>query len=251
MTPHDSLLFWRTLGGSLLLLGLVTGLVVATDEAYSTLGMRVARLCAFCPLIAAVAMASCLGLATRRGELRALSVLGASPWTAAFGALCAAWLFGAVAALILLTPLADVSSLFPAPPISSGWHWQGDAFVEPVRGIRVEADGAISFITQQDPTKSALVPGGLEALSAILPQALVLPPWLAAPLAPRARVFGLLLSLALTLLALHAVALGQLPRLLLPLVAAPLGAQLALSLERGQRQVTLFRTMLGRIPRKR
>ena len=251
MTPHDSLLFWRTLAGALLLLALVTGVVVATDEAYSTFGMRVARLCAFCPLIAAVAMGSCLGLAAQRGELRALSVLGASPWTAAFGALCAAWLFGGVASLMLVTPLADVSSLFPAPPLSSGWHWQGDGFVEPARGIRVEADGAVSFIAQQHRTRQAMGPGGLEALSAILPQALVLPPWLAAPLVLRARVWALLLSLALTLVALHAIALGQLPRLLLPLVAAPLGAQLALSLERGQRQVTVFRAMLGRTPRAR
>lgn len=251
MTPHDSLLFRRTLGGSLLLLVLVTGLVVATDEAYSTTGMRVARLCAFSPLIAAVAMGSCLGLATRRGELRALAVLGASPWTAAFGALCAAWLFGTVAALVLLTPLADVSSLFPAPPIDSGWHWRGDAFVEPLRGIRIDSTGAVSFIAERDRASEGLVPGRLEAVSAVLPQALVLPPWLAAPLALRARVWGLAFSLALTLLALHAVALGQIPRLLLPLVAAPLGAQLALSLERGQRQVALFRAMLGRMPRQR
>lgn len=251
MTPHDSRLFWRTLGLCLVVLGLVTGIVVMTDEVYSTAQMRVARLCAFSPLIAGVASASSLALARRRGELRALAALGASPWGAGWGALCAAWLFGAVMALVLLTPLSDVSSLFPEPPVSSGWLLQGDAFVEPGRGIRVEADGRVAFIDKQTPPAAFLNPGGVEALAAVLPQALVLPPWLLAPLRNAARAVGLLLTLALTLLALHAAALGRMPQLLLPLVALPLGAQLALALERSRMQVALYSAMLGRGARRR
>lgn len=251
MTPHDSRLFWQTLGLAVVILGLVTGVVVMTDEVYSTAGMRVARLCAFSPLMAGVASASCLELARRRGELRALEALGASPWGAGWGALCAAWLFGVAMALTLLTPLVDVSSLFPEPPVSSGWLLQGDAFVEPARGIRVEADGRVEFIDKQSAPRAFLSPGGLEALAAVLPQALVLPPWLVAPIRMAGRAFGLGLTLALTLLALHAAALGRMPQLLLPLVAAPLGVQLALALEQSRMQVALFSAMLGRGARRR
>lgn len=246
MTPHDTQLFWRTLGASVLLLALVLGVVVATDEAYSTAAMRVARLCAFAPLIAGVALVASLQRAERRGELRALAGLGASPWGAAWGALCAAWLFGCVASLVVLTPLADVTALFPEPPVRSGWTLGGAGFFEPARGIEVVADGTVRFLEPEPGRTAFSKPGGWQAMSTLLPQALVLPGWLAAPIRPRTRAWGFGLTLAFTLLALHAAALGQLSGLLLPLVAAPIGAQLAVALERSRSQVTVFAAMLGR-----
>lgn len=246
MTSHDTQLFWRTLGACFLVLGLVLGVVLATDEAYSTAQMRVARLCAFAPLIAGLALVVSLQRAERRGELRALAGLGASPWGAAWGGLCAAWLFGGSASLIVLTPLADVSALFPEPPVSSGWTLGTNGFFEPTRGIEVVADGSVRFLEREPGRLPFSKPGGWQAMSTLLPQALVLPGWLAAPLRPRTRVWGFGLTLALTLLALHAAALGRLSSILLPLVAAPIGAQLAIALERSRNQVTVFAAVLGR-----
>jgi len=246
MTPHDSQLFWRTLGTCFLVLGLVLGVVLATDEAYSTAQMRVARLCAFSPLIAGVALVVSLQRAERRGELRALAGLGASPWGAAWGALCAAWLFGGVASLVVLTPFADASALFPEPPVTSGWTVGTNGFFEPKRGIEVVADGSLRFLEPVPGRAAFSKPGSWQAMSTLLPQALVLPAWLAAPLRPRTRAWGFGLTLAFTLLALHAAALGHLSTILLPLVAAPIGAQLAVALERSRSQVTVFAAMLGR-----
>lgn len=246
MTPHDTQLFWRTLGTAGLVLGLVLGVVMATDEAYSTAQMRVARLCAFAPLIAGVALVISLQRAERRGELRALAGMGASPWGAAWGALCAAWLFGSLASLVVLTPLADVAALFPAPPVTSGWTVGSNGFFEPKRGLEVVADGTVRFLEPGRGVALFAKPTGWQATSTLLPQALVLPAWLAAPIKPRTRAWGFGLTLALTLLALHAAALGRLSFFLLPLVAAPIGAQLAVALERSRSQVTLFAAMLGR-----
>lgn len=245
MTPHDWQLFWRTLGLCGVVLALLTGIVVATDEAYSTWPMRVARLCAFSPLVAVLALGSALELAKRRGELRALEALGASPWGASWGALCASWAFGGLAALTLLTSWADVSSLFPAPPVTSGWLLEGDAFLEPRQGLLVARDGMVRFVDKRVVDAPFSTPGGLEALSAVLPQVLVLPAWMVAPLKKRTRAWGLGLTASLTLLAFHAAALGRLSLLLLPLVALPIGAQLAVALERGRSQVSLFSAMLG------
>ena len=246
MTHHDSQLFWRTLGSCFLVLALVLGVVVATDEAYSTAQMRVARLCALAPLIAGGALVVSLQRAERRGELRALAALGASPWGAAWGALCAAWVFGSIASLVVLTPLADVSSLFPEPPVTSGWTVASHGFLEPKRGLEVIADGTVRFLEPEGGRTPFTKPGGWQAMSTLLPQALVLPAWLAAPIKPRTRAWGFGLTLALTLLALHAAALGRLSALLLPLVAAPIGAQLAVALERSRNQAAVFAAVLGR-----
>lgn len=246
MTPHDTQLFWRTLGLCFVVFLIIVGVVVATDEAYSTAQMRVARLCAFAPLVAGVALVLSLNRAQRRGELRALAGLGASPWAAAWGALCAAWLFGGFAAVAVLTPFADVSALFPEPPVSSGWTLAGAGFFEPSRGIEVVANGSVRFLEPEHAVAPFSKPAGWQAMATLLPQALVLPAWLAAPLTPRTRAWGFGLTLALTLLALHSAALGRLSGFLLPLVAAPIGAQLAVALERSRNQVTLFASMLGR-----
>lgn len=251
MTPHDKQLFWRTLGLSTIALGAVLGVAAATDEAYSTTPMRVARLCALSPLVAALALAVTTRQAERRGELRALAGLGASPWSAAWGGLCAAWLFGVVASLLLLTSVSDVSSLFPEPPLMSGWLIKGSGFWEPSHGLVVTPDGTLSFVNQAHMPEPYPKPGGLEAASTILPQAIVLPPWLLAPLGTRPRVWGFGFTLALTLLALHAAALGRLAQVLLPLVALPIGAQLAFVLERSRNQVALFSSMLGGARSKR
>ena len=245
MTTHDWLLFRRTLSMSVLLLALVALVVLSTDEAFSTPGMRVARLCAFAPAIAGIAVLLSFNLARRRGELRALEALGASPWMAGWGALVAAWLFGAFACVLLLTPWSDVSSLFPEPPLASGWVAEQQGFFEPAHGIRVLSDGSVSFAAKRATIELA-PPGRLQALSAVLPLALVLPAWLLAPLGLGMRAWGLATSVGFTLVALHAVALGRVPEILLPLAAAPLAAQLGFALERGRMQVTVFSAMLGR-----
>ncbi len=113
MHAFDRLLGRRCFGLSLLLLALALAVVLATDEAGSTVGQRAARLAVFAPAVAVVAERLVLSQARARGELVALAALGASPWSQARGAMVAAWAVGALSLLVLLSPLSDVRSLFP------------------------------------------------------------------------------------------------------------------------------------------
>jgi len=245
VTPYDRSLLIKTLLLGCVAILLAAGVVVLTDEAHSTLGMRVARLATMAPALAVVAQASTLALAGHRGERRALESLGRGPWGVARGAMLAAWALGALAVLVLLLPVSDVSSLFPKPPVSSGWIAHGDALLSPEHGIRVTREGAIGFATTSKDASAFMGPSRFHAVGVVLTLAVVLPAWLVVPQSTQSKAFVAASALALTLLLLHAVAAERIPGAALPLVAAPLLLQLGLELSRSRQRLRFFRTILG------
>jgi hypothetical protein len=227
MQPFDRTLGLRALGMTLVGLALALGVVVATDEPYSTAGMRVARLSAFTPAIAALGAAAALGEAGARGELRALGALGATPFRAGLGAMLAAWFAGAVALGFLASPLADPSSLFPAIGVRHAWAPDARGLVDEASGLRILPSGALEILAITNPASGPSTPRTASALFAVTPLAIVTPIWVTSPLRLWARTTVALLALAVVVFLLHAVAAERLAPAWLVLAAAPLAVQAA------------------------
>src|SRR6185503_19306495 len=160
----DRLLARRTLAFTALAFAIAIGVTISTDEAYSTLGMRVARLCAFAPALSAIGAAVTLAQSRARGELRALEALGALPFRIARGPMVACWALGLIAALVLASPLSDVSSLFPALAAPAHWVLDRGALFDPVSGVRVLKDGSFELGTAAPALAAAFAPSGFVAL---------------------------------------------------------------------------------------
>ncbi|HVU01914.1 MAG TPA: hypothetical protein VHE30_09190 [Polyangiaceae bacterium] len=219
MTPFDALLLRRTLFTALLLLGVVSAIVVATDEATSTAGMRVARLAALEPLPAAVAMALVLRQSRERGELRALQCVGVPEWLAARGAVFGGIAFAALGAVALLSPWADARSLFPSVRGTVDWVIDAGGRFASAPSVFVTDGGVIALSVAKDAAPRA-VPTALTALPAVMPLALAVPPWIATPMPGMLRGFALALAAGTVVVVLHLVAAGR--------VSPPFGALAAL-----------------------
>jgi hypothetical protein len=224
MNGFDRSLCWRSFAFTLISLGIAFGVVVVTDEPFSTSAMRLARLCAFAPALGAVGAAVAVARARSRGELRALLALGATPWRAARGAAIAAWGFGVLAVILLLSPYTDPAALFPAvTPVS--WHRAGAGLVEHESGVYVEASGELSFATLRGFMDGGYEPSHGAAALAIAPLALVVPAWITTPVRLRQRLVIATLAALATILLLHGVAARQLPPATLLLTCAPVVLQ--------------------------
>ncbi|MCC6216857.1 MAG: hypothetical protein IT376_18505 [Polyangiaceae bacterium] len=205
---------------------LAAGVIVLTDEAYSTTGMRAARLAAVLPGVASAAVWIGLERSRALGELRALEALGVRPSVARFGAVAAGWALGAVGVVALLVA-GDPSALFPAVTSGEPWRLTAGALVEPWGRVSLSEAGQLTLgAAGGAPPPPAAGPGRAAALAVIGPLAVLGPAWCAAALGNRARLGGAALSIALALLALHAVAAGRAPVVALGLAALPLAAQL-------------------------
>lgn len=224
MHPFDRLLFRRALAFTAVLTLLALVVVVATDEPMSTAAMRVARMAAFAPLLATLGASVALAQARARGELAALSALGASPWRSVRGAVIAGWFVGALAIALLASRWADVSVLFPALPSHSAWSPDAAGLLDAASGVRVGASGTIDFVGAHA-THAPASPGQLAALLAVAPLAAAAPPWAGARLSLLSRILGAGLALVLAVVLLHAVASGRAPELVLVLAALPLAIQ--------------------------
>jgi len=205
----DRRLMLRAFAFTLLALVVAAGVAVATDEPLSTWPMRAARLAAFLPALSAIGAAAALAQARARGELRALAALGASPWRVTLGATAAGWLAGAIGVSVLMSPLADVRSLFPGVVVHAVWRNMGGALVDAAHGVRVEPSGAILLLAAREAPALARGPSSFEAVLAIAPLALLAPPWACAPLSTGARMIGALGTIALIIVLLHAVAAAR------------------------------------------
>lgn len=225
MHPFDRLLFRRSLAFTAVATLLALGVVLATDEPMSTPAMRVARMAAFAPLLVTLGASVALAQARAKGELSALSALGASPWRLVRGAVLAGWVVGALAVALLVSPWADVGVLFPALPSHAAWSPDAAALLDPASGVRVTASGAIGFVGARAAARAAAPPGQLAALFAVAPLAAVAPPWAGARLSLLSRALGAGLALGLAVVLLHAVASGRAPAPALMLAAVPLAVQ--------------------------
>ena len=225
MSAYDRALFRRTLLASAVLLVLTAATVLATDEATSTAGMRVARLSAIAPLVIAMAILAVGGHARARGELRALEALGAAPWTSLRGAEYAGALLAAASLAALVTPLADATSLLPAVAPSIDWTMNADRGRATASGLVVFASGVI------EAARTAAVPASHRidasaAIPCIAPIACLISAWAASPMRVALRLSSGVTTMLLAVAALHLVAASRLPPLGAMLASLPLAASL-------------------------
>lgn len=221
----DRLLARRALAYTVLALVIAVGVTLATDEPYSTSRMRVARWCAFAPALAALGSAIALGQARARGELRALEALGVAPLRAGRGPMVVGWGLGLSACVLLVTPLADPSALFPVLAVPGRWVVDAGALLDPMNGVRVLRDGSLALSAGQIGQGAAFVPSGGAALFVVLPLALSMPPWSSAQLGWLARVCGALFTFGAVVVALHAAAATRVGPGWAAFCALPIAAQ--------------------------
>jgi len=225
MHAFDRVLFWRSLAFTVLALVLALGVVFATDEAYSSWQMRVARMSAFAPALAAVGAGAALAQARARGEIRALAALGVSPWRVGLGPMLVGWGFGLVSIALLASPLAEAGVLFPRVAQSQPWIWHDGLLVSVAHGVRVAADGNIDLGAASPATAVGFAASGAVAALAVGPLAAATPAWVSAPIGVAGRCAMLPATIALTVVLLHAVAAQRLGSAWLVTCSLPLGAQ--------------------------
>lgn len=221
MWSYDRRLFLRSVGTTALLAAGIWTLIVVSDEAGSSTGMRVARLCALAPLLQILSALWVLESVRRRGEQRALEALGVAPLRVAAAALCATWLVGAAACLCVASRWADPRSLFPAIADGQGWTRVGVAWLEAARGVEVDALGRIRLGVQSAaPPALARVDA---ALALLVPLCALAPLWASLRCAARERWLVALGAAALVVTVLHAAAAQRVPAFALAVCALPLG----------------------------
>ncbi len=225
VTAFDRALLLRSFGITLLLAVIAAGVMIGTDEVGSTPAMRLARLVAIVPALSALAEVIVLSQARSRGEMLALSALGASPLRVSLGAMLAGWLAGAISVAFLLSPLSDPAPLFPTITRPESWISIGAALSDPSSGARVTSDGEITLVALAASAAVARAPGRIAAVFAVLPLAVVTPAWAVAPIGAVARLAGALITLAITIVSFHAVAAARLPPAALAVVPLPLVVQ--------------------------
>jgi hypothetical protein len=234
MHAFDRVLFWRALALTVLSSVVALAVAVLTDEPFSNWDMRLARMSALAPALGALGAGVALGQARSRGELRALCALGVSPFRVALGPMLAGWVTGAVAVALVLSPLADVSALFPRIPVAASWLWDGAGLVNGPHGVRVSPTGEPELSGTQWAARALSAPTCWAAALAIAPLGLVTPAWVSAPLCLGGRAAGLGITLGLTVLLLHAAAAQRVGPGWLPVDALPLALQATLGHARGQ-----------------
>jgi hypothetical protein len=222
--PFDWSLLRRALGAMFAATAVAAVVIVSTDEPGSTPGMRVARLAALSPLLVATAVLGVAAQARARGELGALAALGDPPWRGARGAAVAGLLFAAASVALLLSPWADVTSLFPAvhPPID--WRLDPGGQVARAAFAVVSADGAIAIARTATPLPEHGLPSWA-ALPCLAPIAAAVPGWAVSPMSRTARAASVTVTAALAVALLHLIAAGRLSPLwacgaVVPLLAA-------------------------------
>jgi hypothetical protein len=141
-TAWDTQVFGRAAGAAAATLVLAWLVTAATDEGGVPWGERVGRTLPLAPLCAALGVSAALAPVRWRGEAGALAALGRSRVQIAAGAVAGGALVALAAALCIgLSVRIDVTGFYPTATHASAWRWDGAAFVDAVRGLRVAADG--------------------------------------------------------------------------------------------------------------
>jgi hypothetical protein len=225
MNAYDRALFRRALFALAVLMLLTGTTVVATDEAASTLSMRLARISALAPLLIAVAILAVGGHARVRGELRAIEALGVAPWTSLRGAELAGVAAAVATVLVLVAPFTDVTSLLPAvaPPID--WTVAADGSHATAPGLVVLASGVIQATTATSPPSLRHV-ATWAVVPCVAPIAAVAPGWAATPMSVAARAWSGVVTVLLVVVGLHLVAAARVPPGLTVLAALPMAVSL-------------------------
>jgi hypothetical protein len=135
------------------------------------------------------------------------------------------WALGFLAALVLVSPLSDPSSLFPVLTAPAHWVVDAGALFDPVTGVRVLKDGSLRVGAPAPGLAAAFVPSGVIALLVVVPLAVLVPPWSSAELGFFARLSGALLTLATVVVLLHATAASRVHPAWLILGPLPIAVQ--------------------------
>jgi hypothetical protein len=204
-----------------LLLLAATVVVASTDEAYSSWQMRMSRLALFGVPASAIAIWFTQAGLVRGGEQRALLSHGVSPLGSAKGAIVAAWVVGALATLVLLSPWADLSSLFPRVTAGTPWVAVGQGLLDPEQGILVTRDGSIQAFTASRRGVEGQFSERAAALYAALPLYAMVPLWVAEARPSLSALAAVVCSAAALLVSLHMVAARAWPPWSLVAAAVP------------------------------
>jgi L-asparaginase / beta-aspartyl-peptidase len=179
VAPFDAHLAARTLLLAVGLGALVLAVGAATDEQSALWSDRLVRLGALAPAWAGAAFAIAKGQARRRGEARALALLGVGPLRLWAGAWLAASSLGVAFAAALLHRAAPLRSLFPALE-PSPWRPAGGGFEAPRLGLNWTPPAEhFAFTTPLE--GAAAGPPRLWLVAALVALAPLVPLWLALP----------------------------------------------------------------------
>lgn len=205
-TPWDARLGARTLLLAVGLGAIVLAVGAATDEQGALWSDRLVRLGALAPVWAGAAFGLTKGQAQRRGEGRALTLLGVGPRRLWAGAWLAASSLGLAFAAALLHHNAPLRSLFPALE-PSPWRRSVEGFEAPGLGMSwAPPDERFGFLVPlADPRPG---PPRLWLVAALGALSLLVPLWLAAPARTLERLVAGLATIATALFAFHFVAGG-------------------------------------------
>jgi hypothetical protein len=193
LTVYDSLLGRRAAVLGIALAVLIFLAMLGTDDAASTHAGRLGRLSALSSLAGGGGAFLALAQARSRGEILALGATGVSPTRASLGAVVGGALVGLLGAALAFIPGVDLTPLFPhALPVEGVWVPDGAAWLDRARGVRVAADGVVSWAGAPSAANLAAVSSTPFAatLAALVLSAAALPLWAAArgPLLRRAVV---------------------------------------------------------------
>jgi hypothetical protein len=168
VTAWDVRLFGRAAGMASAAFALAWLVTATTDEGGVAWAERVGRTLPLAPLCAAIGAAVALAPVRSRGEARALAALGRPRLEVAAGAVAGAALTALVAATLLgLVRAIDVAGFFPTATHASAWRWDGAAFVDAARGLRVAADGAPQRIGGAETASRAALPATARAAASL------------------------------------------------------------------------------------
>jgi hypothetical protein len=235
LTAYDALLTRRTAALGIALAALVFLAMLGTDDVASTQAGRLGRLAALASFLGGGATFLALAQARSRGEMRALAATGLTPARASLGGVFGGTLVGLLGAGLALLPGVDLTPLFPhALPAEGGWVAENGVWLDSVHGVRVAADGAVSWVGAPMPADLVNHSAPVAAtLVALVLGAIAFPLWAAAegPLHRRACVSFVVASAAVFVF--HLVAAHRIGAMTLVLPPLLLFAD-AVALHRGR-----------------
>jgi hypothetical protein len=144
LTRWDLLVLGRGVMGTLLALMLVVLITAASDEGGLSWAQRAGRALPLSPFCAAIGVWGALGQVKARGEARALAALGRTSRQISAAAVSGALLVCLVSCVAIATVKSvDVASFYPIAGRPPSWQWRDGAFVDPVHGFLMTADGTL------------------------------------------------------------------------------------------------------------
>ena len=198
-----------------------TLVILSTTDGGAPWSQRLAMWAALAPVAGAVGVQGAIRMAEARGELRALSAVGAAPARIVAGAVCGGIAVALIGACLAASGWADLEVLFPRPAVARLWAAEGDRGMrEMTLGLRIAAGGAFSVTAPfaVEPAGSLSRETFAAAVAALVASAVILPAWAAleGPLWRRALAFGV--TIVALIVAFQVVAAGRISSavLLLP-----------------------------------